>query len=162
MTESINEIERARAKARMLTGKSLDPSATLPQGSKGKTSEKVSRKIGMKPRTYDKAKKIWARAKVRQIRKPKSVVPTLAPQVKGDNIVPTLARSDKGKSLDPVPTLAQGKDKNGDPVFGGANIGTTDKGKSREKVSKKIGMKPRINTFADRIVLTESVKLIKD
>ena len=35
------------------------------------------------------------------------------------------------------------------------------KGESREKVSKKIGMKPRINTFADRIVLTESVKLIK-
>ena len=37
-------------------------------------------------------------------------------------------------------TQLQGKDKNGDPVFGGANIGTTDKGKSREKVSKKIGM----------------------
>ena len=55
------------------------------------------------------------------------------------------ARMLTGKTLDPVPTLAQGT-----------------KGKSREKVSKKIGMKPRINTFADRIVLTESVKLIKD
>ena len=85
MTESINEIERARAKARMLTGKSLDPSATLPQGSKGKTSEKVSRKIGMKPRTYDKAKKIWARAKVRQIRKPKSVTATLPGQTRGES-----------------------------------------------------------------------------
>ena len=68
----------------------------------------------------------------------------MAGQVKGDNIVATLPRSDKGKSLDPTATLPEGT-----------------KGESREKVSKKIGMKPRINTFADRIMLTESVKLIK-
>ena len=58
-----------------------------------------------------------ARAKARQIRKPKSVTPTLAGQTRGE---------------------------------------------SREKISKKIGMKPRINTFAELIVSTESVKLIKD
>ena len=122
MTESINEIERARAKARMLTGKTLDPVPTLAQGTKGKSREKVSKKIGMSHGTYDKAKKIWARAKVRMIATQnnnagRAAVATLPPQAKG---------------------------------------------KSREKVSKKIGMKPRINTFADRIVLTESVKLIKD
>ena len=43
-----------------------------------------------------------------------------------------------------------------------ATLPEQPKGETREKVSKKIGMKPRINTFADRIVLTESVKLIKD
>ena len=88
MTESINEIERARAKARQshgLTAPGRTLPATLPEPSKGESREKVSRKIGMKPRTYDKAKKIWARAKVRQIRKPKSVTPTLAGQTRGES-----------------------------------------------------------------------------
>ena len=65
--ESINEIERARAKARMLATQNNNAgraaTATLPEQPKGETREKVSKKIGMKPRTYDKAKKIWAWAK---------------------------------------------------------------------------------------------------
>jgi hypothetical protein len=71
MTESINEIERARAKVRMLTGKTLDPVPTLAQGTKGESREKVSKKIGMSHGTYDKAKYIWARADL-------PLVPTLA------------------------------------------------------------------------------------
>ena len=43
-----------------------------------------------------------------------------------------------------------------------ATLPQRSKGRTSEKVSRKIGMKPRFNTFADRIVLTESVKLIKD
>jgi len=66
MTESINEIERARAKVRMIAtqnnnaGRAAVP--TLAPQAKGKSREKVSKKIGMSHGTYDKAKKIWARA----------------------------------------------------------------------------------------------------
>jgi len=58
-SEALEEIERERANTRMLAGKALDPTATLPEGSKGETREKVAEAIGMKPRTYDKAKKIY-------------------------------------------------------------------------------------------------------
>jgi len=52
-------------------GKSLDPVPTLAQGTKGKSREKISKKIGMSHGTYDKAKYIWARADL-------PLVPTLA------------------------------------------------------------------------------------
>jgi len=59
--EKLKEIEAEKAKKRQ--GTRTDISATLRESERGKTSEKVAEKIGMKPRTYEKAIKVWEASK---------------------------------------------------------------------------------------------------
>lgn len=69
--EKLKEIESERARRRQAQGHFNAPQytgkppvvATLPQLEKGKTREKVAEKIGMKPRTFEKAAKVWEAAK---------------------------------------------------------------------------------------------------
>ena len=61
--EELEAIERERAKKRMLAGKKADPTATLREGQKGETGDKAAEAVGMKPRTYAKAKAVYEAAK---------------------------------------------------------------------------------------------------
>lgn len=65
--ERLKEIEAERARKRKLAtlkqGDTLPEVATLPQRAIGKTRDKVSESIGMKPRTYSKAAQVWEAAK---------------------------------------------------------------------------------------------------
>lgn len=64
--EELTAIERARARYRQATssgGNVPQLTATLPEAEKGETREKVSAAVGMKPRTYEKAKAIYDKAK---------------------------------------------------------------------------------------------------
>jgi ParB/RepB/Spo0J family partition protein len=67
--EKLKEIESEKARRRQIElagnrpNTSSDLSATLREGGKGKTSEKLADAIGMKPRTFEKAAKVWEAAK---------------------------------------------------------------------------------------------------
>ena len=64
--DEIEKIEKDRAKERLKTstgGAKPRPTATLPEADKGEAREKVSAAVGMKPRTYDKARKVYEAAK---------------------------------------------------------------------------------------------------
>jgi len=52
----------------MLAGKKVDPTATLPEGQKGETRDKVAEAVGMKARTYEKAKAVYEAAKAGDVK----------------------------------------------------------------------------------------------
>jgi hypothetical protein len=59
--------ERERARRRMLSGKSVEPSGNISLGSKGQSRDKVAAAVGLgSGRTYDKAKKVWEAAKAQK------------------------------------------------------------------------------------------------
>lgn len=62
--EELEAIERERARRRMLSGKSVEPSGNISLGSKGQSRDKVAAAVGLgSGRTYDKATKVWEAAK---------------------------------------------------------------------------------------------------
>ena len=59
--DALEEVERERAKERMLAGKALGPSQ---KSDGGRTDERVAKKTGLGSRdTFHKAKKVWEKAK---------------------------------------------------------------------------------------------------
>jgi len=62
--EELEAVERERARRRMLSGKSVEPSGNISLGSKGQSRDKVAVAVGLgSGRTYETAKKVWEAAK---------------------------------------------------------------------------------------------------